>query len=140
MKRKRTRTGVSRFLALAAIALVSLPLWSALEKDKKSPTAYALIFGTVFRENGMSLPGADVEIAADASTGGQKFKKQKAVSDARGEFAFRVPPVPAKLKVSVKADGYSPQDKEVAVTAEERIDVFFRLVPASKPMKGKSEK
>jgi hypothetical protein len=51
-----------------------------------------------------------------------------------------VPPVPAKFKVSVNAEGYAPQTKEVSVSTEERIDVFFQLVPASKPVKGKGEK
>jgi hypothetical protein len=102
-------------------------------KDKKPPASYAVVAGTVFRDSGFSLPGAEVELAAGGqSQEAPKFKKMKTVSDARGEFAFRVPPVPRDYRVTVKAAGYQVQEKPVSVPGEARVDVFFRLAPASK--------
>ncbi len=139
-KRKRTRTGsrlasASRSLIVAALfaacALSFVP--AAAGKDRKPPASYAVIAGTVFRDSGLSLPGAEVELTAvSQAEGAHKFKKAKAVSDQRGEFAFRVPPVAGDYKVAVKAAGYQAQEKPVSVAGEVRMDVFFRLEPASK--------
>lgn len=133
---RKRRTGNSRRRALALPLALVLLLWTPLEgrpgKRKKESPRFALVAGTVFRESGLSLPGADVEIVAAGAPAGFKFKKLQAVSDARGEFAFRVPPAEMKYRLSVKAAGYSPQTKEVAVAGFERVDVFFQLEPASK--------
>ena len=139
MKRMRKRrTGNSRLAVLALpLALMLLaggtPLWSRNKKRKKQAAEYALVAGTVFRETGLSLPGAEVEITAvGPPPAGFKFKKQEAVSDDRGEFAFRVPPVEMKYRVSAKARGYLPKAKEVGVLGFERVDVFLMLEPVSK--------
>jgi hypothetical protein len=129
---RKRRTGNSRRCALAlALLVAATPLWGGPGKQKKRSADYALVAGTVFRESGLSLPGAEVEIVA-AAPAGFKFRKQQAVSDARGEFAFRVPAAEMKYRVSAKARGYSAQEQEVSVTGFERVDVFFRLEPASK--------
>ncbi len=118
---------------LLALALLSgAPLWSRPGKQKKQSSEYALVAGTVFRPSGLSLPGAEVQIEAAGAPAGFKFKKQQAISDGRGEFAFRVPPAEMKYRLSVKAAGYAPQQKEVSVAGFERVDVFFQLEPASK--------
>jgi len=103
-----------------------------LAKDRK-PAAYAIVAGTVFRDSGFSLAGAEVELALAAGPDSPvKFKKLKHISDARGEFAFRVPVEPAKYTVSVKAPGFRAEEKQVSAGGEQRFDVFFRLAPASK--------
>jgi hypothetical protein len=61
-----------------------------------------------------------------------KSKSLTAVSDTRGEFAFRVPPVAAKYVVSAAMKGHSSETKTVSVAAEERIDVTFTLREESK--------
>jgi hypothetical protein len=124
------RTGKSRrsFLTLAA----SLPL---LAGKKKSADLYAIVGGTVFRDPGFALRGAEVILEPEkAVVNGSKLKGQKAVSDARGEFAFRVAPIEgAKYKVTANMPGMKSETK-VAETrgGEERIDVTFMLLPASK--------
>src|SRR5882724_951772 len=99
--KKRTMTSGSR--SLLAIALLILGAAVAIGADKKSGKksdknnveAYALIAGTVFRESGFALPGAEVTLTPEAGEApNAKNKKLKAISDARGEFAFRVPPLP----------------------------------------------
>jgi hypothetical protein len=110
-------------LAGAAAAL-------AAADKKPAPPGYAVIGGTVFREPGFSLPGAEIVLEPEAPA---KQKRQKAVSDARGEFAFRVPPIAAKYRVTVTARGFR-SDSKSAVTqgGEERIDVTFSLAAESK--------
>ena len=69
-----------------------------------------------------------------AVVNGSKLKGQKALSDARGEFAFRVAPLEgAKYRVTASVPGMKSETK-VAETrgGEERIDVTFMLLPASK--------
>jgi hypothetical protein len=122
-------------LVVAALVAVCLPeaVAAGAGKDKKAEASYALVAGTVFRESGFSLAGAEVELtAAGQSSAAHKFKKLKALSDARGEFSFRVPPAAGEYRLTVKAAGYETQDKPARVNGEERVDVFFSLQPASK--------
>lgn len=65
---------------------------------------------------------------ADANDG--KLKKADVVTNFRGEFAVRVPPVPAKWKVDVKSKGYRPEQRSVSVEGEQRVDVSIVLEPA----------
>jgi Carboxypeptidase regulatory-like domain len=117
-------------LVLAAIAATAL---AAGAKDKKEQAPYALIFGTVFQESGLSLPGARIEIVpATELQGARKFKRLEAVSDSRGEFAFRVPVEEMTYKLTARAAGYIPQEKITQAAGEVRVDVFFRLETASK--------
>lgn len=136
-KTKKTKTGSRRGCARARLVAAAI-LWLCVPaillggKDKHQDTSYALVAGTVFQESGLSLPGVEVELAvAGQPEDARKFKKMKQVTDARGEFAFRVPNVAAEYKVSVKAAHYQGQEKRVSVTADERVDVFFSLEPAS---------
>lgn len=120
-----------------AAALLLLCLFAAppvaVGKDQRLETSYAVVAGTVFRESGLSLPGAEVELSAEDQTQkSHRQKRTKLITDARGEFAFRVPAVAAAYKLIVKAAGYQAQEKPVSVAGEERVDVFFRLEPASK--------
>jgi hypothetical protein len=131
----RTRTGSSRRRILGLFAAVPLFAGKLFAGKKKSPDLYAIIGGTVFRDPGFALRGAEVTLEPEkAVVHGSKLKGQKAVSDARGEFAFRVPPLEgAKYKVTATMTGMAPETK-VAETrgGEERIDVTFMLLPASK--------
>ena len=110
-----------------------LLLFAAAAKDKQKAVSYALVAGTVFRDTGYALAGAELELAsAGRAEPGRKFKTMKAVSDSRGEFAFRIPPLASEFKLSVRAPGYEQQEKPVTISGEERVDVFFKLEPASK--------
>jgi hypothetical protein len=131
MKRKKKRTGSSSALALVlAWLLLGAGAASAGADRKKQPPAYALVAGTVFRDTGMSLAGAEVAIELVA-TENSRPRKWKAVTDARGEFAVRLPAMAASYKVTAGARGYQPQEKAIQTTGEDRVDVFFRLDPAS---------
>jgi hypothetical protein len=115
------------------VSVLAVPAGVAKDKGKKIPPAYAVVAGTVFRDTGASLPGAEVELVPGGNAeAGRNAKKMKQVTDARGEFAFRVPPDPAEYRVAVRASGYRAGQKQVAIHGEERQDVFFRLEPASK--------
>lgn len=101
--------------------------------NKGPETPYALVTGTVFRETGMSFSGAEVTLAAAGeSKEARKFKKMRASTSPRGEFVFRLPAAPMQYTLSVRASGYQPQEKTVTISGEDRIDVFFKLEPASK--------
>jgi hypothetical protein len=129
-KSSRSRRAPRRFLLLAAFSAIAL---AAGAKDRKAQAPYALVAGTVFQESGLSLPGARIEIVpAGELQGARKFKKLEAVSDSRGEFAFRVPVEEMTYKLTVRAAGYIPQEKTTQAAGEVRVDVFFRLEAASK--------
>jgi hypothetical protein len=92
---------------------------------------YGLVAGTVFRGSGHALPGAEVRIQAVRPEGevpAEKLPKpQRAVTNFRGEFTFRVPAKPMRYTLSVKAAGFTPAAKDVAIQGDERIDVSFLL-------------
>jgi len=126
-KRKMRRIG-SSILVLAAIGSL------ALAADKKKVEPYALVAGTVFREPGFALPGADVTVVPNPEPGQApvKIKKLQALSNARGEFAFRVPPVSMRYTIHVTAKGYQSQEKSVSIAGEERTEATFELHAESK--------
>jgi hypothetical protein len=137
---KRTRTGnrlvLRAALAVAGVALLfsaAAALAAGSGKDKQSQTTYALVAGTVFRETGMAFGGAEVAVAASGdSREARKFKKMRFVTSPRGEFVFRLPAAPMQYTLRVAAPGYQAQEKTVAISGEDRIDVFFKLEPASR--------
>lgn len=130
MRRMRTRTnGASLgFLALTLACLVSVP--AAAQKNRPQ-ASNAVIAGTVFREPGFALPGAEVTLTPHANEAVKPQRKsQRAVSDGRGEFAFQVPGGQAAYTVAVRAQGYAPVEKVVKIGADERLDVYFELKAA----------
>jgi len=136
MRKTRTRTTTGGSLSDVLLVLVAVLVFAgpaaAEKKPKKNGEASevsSVIAGTVFRPPGFALPGAEIEVTPEAEG---KAKKFKAVSDARGEFALRVPPVPMKYKVDVKCNGYQPQHQVVAIEGEQRKDITFQLEPAAK--------
>jgi hypothetical protein len=117
------RTNLGLLLALAAG--LATPT-GALAGPKTE--AYAVVAGTVFREPGFALHGAEVRLQVKTPPEGVKrLKPQKAVSDGRGEFAFRVPAGKAEYTISVRAAGFVGEQKPASVTADERVDVYFEL-------------
>jgi len=111
---------------LCLLAVLTAQAVPAGAGDKRQ--AYAVVAGTVFQDAGFALPGAQVQLKAKTPPEGIKPPKpQKAVSDGRGEFAFHVPAGKAEYIVSVKAAGYSSEEKTASVSADERVDVYFQL-------------
>jgi len=122
----RTRPGSKLAAALCGCALL---LAGVSPAQRKNNEAHAVVAGAVFRENGFSLPGATVTLAMkDAPKG----KKLQAVSDARGEFAFRVAPGAATYVVKASMKGFQAAEKEAAIGGEERAEVTLVLPAESK--------
>lgn len=104
-------------------------LAKAQDKSGDGKKALSIIGGTVFREPGFAMGGALVELL-EVTEGKKKKKPEKTLSDARGEFAFRLPAKDAKYMVRASAKGFEPQEKEAVSTPGVRTDVFFTLKPA----------
>lgn len=120
-----------RVLALCLLGLLAPAAASPAER-KKPPQSAAVIAGTVFHHPGRSFPGAQITVTPKPSDtkSGKGMKGLKAVSDTRGEFAVRVPAGAMRYNIRVEAKGFHPEEKEVATTWDERVDVFFRLRPS----------
>ena len=101
----------------------------ACEKKQEKKLA-AVIAGTVFRDPGFAITGAEIELLEFRSDG-KKAKPRKTITDARGEFAFSVPPLDRKYKVKASAKGLQTEEKETTATPGVRMDVFFTLKPAT---------
>ncbi len=127
-KPKKRKTG-SSFPLLLLILAGTLAAFGAA---KSKQTEFALIAGSVFREPGFSVRGAEVVILPDAAGKKLKVKRMQTITDGRGEFVFRVPAAPAGYTVKVKAADLVPQEKPVSIQGDERVDVTFLLAPASK--------
>ena len=86
--------------------------------------------GSVFTENGRSVPGVRVElwrIISDTSV----EKLDSRVTGETGEFVFRVPPDAAKYRLSIKADDAEPstKDVEVAEALVYRVALTYKRKP-----------
>lgn len=128
-KKKRTTTTGSRLL-VAFLLLFGLAALPAFAGKKKSPETFAVIAGTTFRPPGFALPGSRVRVEPGrAQPGGIKLKPVEAVTDARGEFAVRVPVVPMSWTVHVQAKGFQPLSRTVSIDGEQRLDLSFVLEP-----------
>jgi len=128
------RRGLLGGISICA-ALLFLQPGGALFGEKKIAAKYALIAGTVFRDSGLSLAGAELVVTpvVDAKPE-DKHKKLKAIkvfSDTRGEFAIRVPAQAMRYTVTVRAAGYRSERKEASIQGDERVDLFFRLEPSA---------
>jgi hypothetical protein len=119
----RTTIGAS----LAVLCLL-IPFAAAGAGDKAEQ---AVVAGTVFRDPGFALPRAEIQLTVKTPPKGVKPPKtQKILSDGRGEFAFRVPAAQAEYVVTVKAAGYTSEEKTAAMSgAPERVDLYFNLKP-----------
>jgi hypothetical protein len=131
MKRRKRKKKRSISLLLLAAAFV-LPGIAA--KKRAPPEPYVLLDGTVFRETGFAFPNAEVVVIPDPAPDAQppKVKRLQTVSDARGEFAFRLPLASMRYIVKVHAKGYRNKEKSVSVQGEDRLDVTFQLHENSK--------
>lgn len=130
-RRKRTTIGAKLVAPLLLLLLALSPVLPGGDKHAES----AVVAGTVFRDPGFAMPGATVALTVKTKPEGVKPPKaQKTSSDARGEFAFYVPPRKAQYLVTVTARGYVQQEKVVEVNdSPDRMDVYFQLKPETTP-------
>ena len=126
-KNKKKRTNGSDILLV--LLCLALPAAGGHKKNQAEP--YAVIAGTVFRDPGFALPGAEVTLTPDSSSD-VKIKKMKAISNTRGEFGFHVPAISMRYTLKASAKGFHPEEKPVAIQSDERIDVTFSLASESK--------
>ncbi len=123
MKRKRKTKKIGRRSVFFLLGGLALP---AFAKKKKQQEPQAVVAGTVFRNTGHALRGA--EIVVTSSEGGKKGE-WKGLSDTRGEFAMRIPAGAPSYTVSVKAEGFAIQKKSVTLSADDRVDLSFVMEP-----------
>ncbi len=86
-----------------------------------------LLFGTVFTDQGLALPGAEIRVRRASE---KKFRWE-AHSDRRGEFAVRVPRG-EDYEITVKARGYAPMVRTADAKGTGRVDLVFKLQPAER--------
>ncbi|PYS74794.1 MAG: hypothetical protein DMF73_02775 [Acidobacteria bacterium] len=87
----------------------------------------AFIRGSVFTEDGRSVPGVRVDLARIINENSTQ-KLDSRVTGETGEFVFRLPPETAKYRVTLKADGTEPASKDVEVESA----VVYRVALAYK--------
>ena len=121
---------------LKVVVVVGMASWLAsgtpvLGQKQKKQESVAVVAGTVFHETGRSLAGVRITVTPRAESGesSKGMKPLKAVSDARGEFAIRVPAGAMRYNIKAEAKGFQIEEKEVTTSWDERVDVFFRLKP-----------
>lgn len=96
------------------------------------------ISGAVFDARGVSLAGVHLKLARVPTEEEVKEKKKvdslnrDYVTNNHGEFAFRLPPVRARYRVTASLDGYKTQTKFVDVSESEGVPLAFNLEPAKK--------
>jgi len=106
----------------------------AAAKDKKKKKSkqreegpQGVIAGTVFQPSGLSLEGAKITVIDPAD----EKRKWEGVSDARGEFAVRVPAAgDPKYRIVALFKGLEPMEKEAYAFEAQRTNVNFMMSAA----------
>ena len=88
------------------------------------------IRGSVFGEDGHSVPGVRVDLARIVSESSVQ-KMDSRMTGETGEFVFRLPPDPGKYRLILKADGVEPSSKDVEVemAAVYRVALTYKKKP-----------
>ena len=117
-------TSLASVVAVAVLAVLSLGTVAPISVSQKSTKnkPYALLFGTVFNEDGRLVRGARVVVKPKETKG-----KWETGSDNQGEFAVHLPVGKAVYILEVQAPGLAPAKKEVTFEGEERQDVVVHL-------------
>ena len=90
----------------------------------------AFIKGSVFSEGGRLVRGVRVELAKIVDANSTQ-KLDARITDEDGAFVFRLPPEPAKYRVTLKAEGSEPVTKDVEVesAAVYRVSLTLKSNP-----------
>lgn len=91
------------------------------------------VSGAVFDTDGRSLPGVHLKLMRVLTEEETKANKKveslsrEYVSNNHGEFAFRLPSMRARYRVTASLDGYATQTKFVEVSESEAVPLAFSL-------------
>ena len=88
------------------------------------------IRGSVFTEDGRSVPGVRVDLARILEKDSVQ-KLDSRITGETGEFVFRLPPDLARYRLTLKADGTEPASKDVEVenAAVYRVALTYKKIP-----------
>jgi hypothetical protein len=121
-----SRRRLRRLVAASVALLLCLPALAAPAGSATAPAPYALIFGTLWGPGQRPVYGVRMKLRrAD-----EKKIRWEAVSDHRGEFAFRVPVVKADYVLvpdGKPSHGKPMPETSIHVEGDERIDIGVRL-------------
>jgi hypothetical protein len=98
----------------------------------------SLLRGAVFDSMGASLPGVNLKLVRvptpDEEKGHKKVDSHSMsyTTNSHGEFAFRVPSVRARYRVTATLNGYKLETKFVDVNENESVPLSFSLEPIKK--------
>jgi hypothetical protein len=79
-----------------------------------SEATIARLSGSVFNENGFSLPGVRIELFRLGADGSAR-KIDGRLTNESGQFVFRLPPDKAAYRITAKAEGVEAQTKDVEI-------------------------
>ena len=91
----------------------------------------AFIRGSVFNEDGHSMPSVRVELGKIQDDGSVK-KIDGRVSNEIGAFVFRLSPDPGKYRITVKPSGGEPVSKDVEVDGAAVYRIALSIKPPAK--------
>jgi hypothetical protein len=88
------------------------------------------IRGSVFTEDGRSVPGVRVDLARIGEQDSIQ-KLDSRITGETGEFVFRLPPDLSRYRLTLKADGTEPSSKDVDVenAAVYRVALTYKKMP-----------
>lgn len=95
----------------------------------------SLVRGVVFDTRGLGVPGAKVKLERVPTEEEEKERKRIGsyrrdyVTNSRGEFAFRLPPLRARYRLTAILAGYTTDSKIVDVGENEAVPVALTLEP-----------
>jgi|GEM_PF-4914377 len=110
-------------LLMDSMSLIAKEEKTKPEKGAKTAD-YALIKGSVFREDGFSIQGAHVSCRRVSDS----KPKWKTSSGEGGEFAFRLPVGKMQYMVTAELEGFEPASKTVEIANDERQDISIVLI------------
>jgi hypothetical protein len=93
--------------------------------------ALALLRGSVFDAAGRSFAGARVELSRVEADGSLR-KLDSRVANVAGSFAFKLPPLRARYRLTAKADGMEATAQDVDVEGAAIYRAALTLKPAAK--------
>lgn len=128
LRKAGLQTGRMEELKVSAGKVVNLKDRLYLAVDEGS---IAFLKGSVFSKAGRSLGGVRVEVVLLRADGSEK-KINSAVTNSLGSFSFRLPPAPARYRVTAKASGLETTSKDVQIEGAAIHRVALELGPAAK--------